>query len=62
MQNEMMIKARARRQVALSHLTSHRRDTTKVTAFRRLANMSPAELGDALMARRASQVENIFAA
>lgn len=61
MKTELMLKARARRRIALTHISGRNRDTSKLNAFRRMASMSPAELSEALVARRAHRVENIFA-
>lgn len=61
MQAELVHKARARRRVALTNVSSRHRDATKVSAFRNASVMSPAQLSTELGARRQLQVENIFA-
>jgi len=62
MQSELIVKARARRRVALTHVSARNRDESKIRTFRRSSSMSTSELGRTLAARRIHQVNNIFAA
>lgn len=61
MQSELILKARARRRLALSHMTIGSRDESKIRTFRRMSSMTTTELARTLATRRAQQIENIFA-
>ena len=62
MQNDLINVARARRRVALTHVTSLRKYRDGYDAVRNFPGLSPAEMANVLRVRRIGHTENIFAA
>ena len=59
---DLISKARARRQIALSHIKGRAQNAAQATTFRHSPMMTRAQMADFVLASRAHRAENIFAA